>query len=48
MASMSRKGNCRDNAVTEPLSGSLKAERLHGERFQTIGQAKDAVLSQQI
>jgi putative transposase len=42
--SMSRKGNCWDNAVTETLFGSLKVERLHGERFQTIRQAKDAVL----
>jgi putative transposase len=42
--SMSRKGNCWDNAVTETLFGSLKVERLHGERFTTIRQAKDAVL----
>jgi transposase InsO family protein len=41
----SRKGNCWDNAVTETLFGSLKVERLHGERFQTIRQAKDAVLA---
>ena len=45
MASMSRKGNCWDNAVTETLFGSLKVERLHGERFQTIRQAKDAALA---
>jgi putative transposase len=44
-ASMSRKGNCWDNAVTETLFGSLKVERLHGERFPTIRQAKDAVLA---
>lgn len=43
-ASMSRKGNCWDNAVTETLFRSLKVERLHGERFETIRQAKDAVL----
>jgi putative transposase len=43
--SMSRKGNCRDNAVTETLFGSLKVERLYGERFLTIHQAKDAVLA---
>ena len=42
---MSRKGNCWDNAVTETLFGSLKVERLHGERFETIRQAKDAVLA---
>lgn len=29
-ASMSRKGNCWDNAVTETLFGSFKVERLHG------------------
>jgi putative transposase len=45
MASMSRKGNCWDNAVTETLFGSLKVERLNGERFETISQAKDAVLA---
>ena len=45
MASISRKGNCWDNAVTETLFGSLKVERLHGERFETIRQAKDAVLA---
>jgi putative transposase len=43
--SMSRKGNCWDNAVTETLFGSLKVERLHGERFETIRQAKDEVLA---
>jgi len=45
IASMSRKGNCWDNAVTETLFGSLKVERLHGERFETIRQAKDTVLA---
>ena len=44
-ASMSRKGNCWDNAVTETLFGSLKVERLHGECFQTVRQAKDQVLA---
>jgi putative transposase len=34
MASMSRKGNCCANAMTETLFGSLKMERRHGERFQ--------------
>jgi len=43
--SMSRKGNCWDNAVTETLFGSLKVERLHGERFRTIRQAKDETLA---
>jgi putative transposase len=44
-ASMSRKGNCWDNAVAETLFGSLKVERLHGERFVTLRQAKDEVLA---
>jgi transposase InsO family protein len=34
-SSMSRKGDCWDNAVTETLFGSLKVERLHGMRFNT-------------
>jgi transposase InsO family protein len=43
-ASMSRKGNCWDNACSETLFGSLKVEWLHGKRFVTIREAKDAVL----
>jgi putative transposase len=43
--SMSRKGNCWDNAVTETLFGSLKVERLHGEKFMTVRAAKDAVMN---
>jgi transposase InsO family protein len=43
--SMSRKGNCWDNACSETLFGSLKVERLHGMRFQTIRQAKDETLN---
>jgi putative transposase len=43
--SMSRKGNCWDNACSETLFGSLKVERLHGQRFATIRQAKDATIS---
>jgi len=42
--SMSRKGNCWDNACSETLFGSLNVERLHGQRFQTRQQAKDEVL----
>ena len=33
--SMSRRGNCWDNACSETLFGSLKVERLHGQRFVT-------------
>jgi putative transposase len=43
--SMSRKGNCWDNACAETLFGSLKVERLHGEHYQSIRQAKDATLA---
>jgi putative transposase len=42
--SMSRKGNCWDNACSETLFGSLKVERLHGRRWETRQQAKDEVL----
>ena len=44
-SSMSRKGNCWDNACSETLFGSLKVERLHGQRFETIREAKDATLN---
>jgi putative transposase len=43
--SMSRKGNCWDNACSETLFGSLKVEWLDGQRFATIREAKDAVLA---
>jgi len=43
--SMSRKGNCWDNACSETLFGSLKVERLHGRHFQTIRQAKDEIIA---
>ena len=43
--SMSRKANCWDNACSETLFGSLKVERLHGECFATIRQAKDEVIA---
>jgi transposase InsO family protein len=42
---MSRKRNCWDNACSETLFGSLKVERLHGQRFQTIRQAKDETIA---
>ena len=41
---MSRRGNCWDNACSETLFGSLKVERLHGQRFVTRRQAKDEVI----
>jgi putative transposase len=43
-SSMSRKGDCWDNAVTETLFGSLKVERLHGMRFDMRRLAKDEVM----
>src|SRR5260370_28145501 len=42
---MSRKGNCWDNAPSETMFDSLKVERLHGQRFETIRQAKDETLA---
>ncbi len=42
--SMSRKGNCWDNAPTESLWGSLKVARLHGRRFATRRAAMDEVI----
>src|ERR1700739_4141086 len=44
-ASMSRKGNCWDNACAETLFGSLKVERLHGQHFDTLRKAKDETIA---
>ena len=44
-ASMSRRGNCWDNACSETLFGSLKVERLHGMEFQNHREAKDVTLN---
>jgi putative transposase len=38
--SMSRKGNCWDNAPTESFFNSLKNERVHGSRYRTRADAK--------
>ena len=43
-ASMSRRGDCWDNAGSETLFGSLKVERLYGQKFETRRQAKDEVI----
>jgi len=43
-ASMSRKGNCWDNAPTERFFRSLKSERLTACRFVTRNQAKNEIL----
>jgi putative transposase len=39
--SMSRKGDCWDNAVTESFFGVLKNELAHHEHFATRGEARD-------
>ena len=43
-ASMSRKGDCWDNAPTESLWGSLKVGRLHGMKFATRRSAMDEIM----
>lgn len=42
--SMSRKGNCWDNAVMERFFGSLKSERTDGIIYATRKQAKDDII----
>jgi putative transposase len=44
-ASMSRKGNCWDNAPTESWWGRLKTASLHDKKFATRREAMDAVLN---
>ena len=41
--SMSRKGNCWDNAVTESFFGILKNELIHHERLATRQEARDKI-----
>ena len=36
VCSMSRRGDCWDNAVVESFFASLKVERLHERRYATI------------
>lgn len=40
VCSMSRKGNCWDNAPTESFFNSLKNERVHGTCYRTKDEAK--------
>lgn len=42
--SMSRKGNCWDNAVVESFFGSLKQERVHWRNYQTRYEAQQDIL----
>jgi putative transposase len=37
--SMSRKGNCYDNATTESFHAAIRNEYLHGRRFRTRQEA---------
>src|SRR5689334_22786249 len=39
LCSMSRKGNCWDNAPAESFFNSLKNERVHGQRYRTREEA---------
>jgi transposase InsO family protein len=41
--SMSRRGNCWDNAVGESFFHTLKVELVHGEDFQTRQEAKEKI-----
>jgi transposase InsO family protein len=42
-ASMSRSGNCYDNAYLESFFGTLKTELVHGERYRTRLEARLSV-----
>ena len=44
-SSMSRKGDCLDNAPTESLWGSMKRACVYGQRFTTREEAKAAVMN---
>ena len=41
--SMSRRGNCYDNAVVESFFGTLKQELVHHARWMTLTQARAAI-----
>jgi transposase InsO family protein len=41
--SMSRAGNCYDNAMMESLWATLKKELVHGQRFRTHDEARAAI-----
>lgn len=43
MCSMSRKGNCYDNAVQESFFGTLKTELVHHEHYATRAQARASI-----
>lgn len=41
--SMSRRGNCYDNAYAETFFHSLKVELVHRQKFETRAEARDAI-----
>ena len=41
--SMSRKGDCYDNAVAESFFSTLKNELIYGQRFMTRNQARSEI-----
>ncbi|WP_274428818.1 IS3 family transposase, partial [Desulfolucanica intricata] len=43
VTSMSRKGNCYDNACMESFFGTLKTELIYGNRFKTRAEARQAI-----
>lgn len=43
VASMSRKGDCYDNAVMESFNHTLKTELVHHQHYRTIAEARAAV-----
>ena len=42
--SMSRKGDCWDNAPMESANGTFKVECVHGEHFRTRAEAEQALI----
>jgi len=43
ICSMSRKGDCWDNAPMEAFWGKMKTEWLEGRKFKTLAEAKAAI-----
>ena len=44
-ASMSRAGNCYDNAPLESFFATLKVERIHPRRYQTRAEARQDIVA---
>ena len=43
VASMSRAGNCYDNATMESFFGTLKCELIHDRRYRTRAEARQDI-----